>query len=363
MPIDELAPGVAHGDARAEGRDGRGGCCNGERTGQPLRRERGGQNERESASRGHEKHAGETLVPIDRGVADDRFDAILLGIPGPQRDQRAAYDDGLKKRRDQERASCDRAAEQSDDERRHDDGDDNGDPPMGCGRWRRGAEARTLQCPFVVVHDEIGHPALGAPSDKGSTTKQVVDMAAEFEPDPPFDVGPRASVEAGVLLMIAALLSLDLLSDARTGKSLLHVTFELAATLVALLALVFVWRIWARARRGLEGRIVRLRGQLDASRAEAGRWKAEARDALAGLGAAIDQQCDRWNLTEAERSVALLLLKGLSFKEIAAARHTSERTARQQALAVYKKAGLAGRAELAAFFLEDLLLPSEHPAP
>ena len=52
------------------------------------------------------------------------------------------------------------------------------------------------------------------------------------------------------------------------------------------------------------------------------------------------------------------MLKGLSFKEIAPVRGTSERTVRQQALAVYAKAGLAGRAELAAFFLEDLLVPA-----
>ena len=39
-------------------------------------------------------------------------------------------------------------------------------------------------------------------------------------------------------------------------------------------------------------------------------------------------------------------------------RGAGERTVRQQALAVYAKAGLAGRAELAAFFLEDLLVPS-----
>jgi DNA-binding NarL/FixJ family response regulator len=57
--------------------------------------------------------------------------------------------------------------------------------------------------------------------------------------------------------------------------------------------------------------------------------------------------------------VGLLLLKGLSLKEAAEARQTSERTVRQQALAVYRKAGLAGRAELAAFFLEDLLLPRD----
>ena len=37
----------------------------------------------------------------------------------------------------------------------------------------------------------------------------------------------------------------------------------------------------------------------------------------------------------------------------------TEATARQQARAVYKKAGLSGRNDLAAFSLEDLWLPGE----
>lgn len=55
--------------------------------------------------------------------------------------------------------------------------------------------------------------------------------------------------------------------------------------------------------------------------------------------------------------MALLLLKGLSLKEIAAVRATSERTIRAQAAALYTKAGVTGRAALSAFFLEDLLSP------
>jgi DNA-binding CsgD family transcriptional regulator len=78
---------------------------------------------------------------------------------------------------------------------------------------------------------------------------------------------------------------------------------------------------------------------------------------LNGLGEAIDAQFSRWNLTEAEREVALLLLKGLSLKEIAAIRVTAERTVRAQARSLYNKAGLTGRAALSAFFLEDLLAP------
>ncbi|MGE3975871.1 MAG: helix-turn-helix transcriptional regulator, partial [Bdellovibrionales bacterium] len=55
-------------------------------------------------------------------------------------------------------------------------------------------------------------------------------------------------------------------------------------------------------------------------------------------------------------------LKGLSLKEIAGVRNTTEKTARVQSTAIYSKAGLSGRSELSAFFLEDLLLPenSQH---
>ena len=38
-------------------------------------------------------------------------------------------------------------------------------------------------------------------------------------------------------------------------------------------------------------------------------------------------------------------------------RGTHEKTVRAQSASIYAKAGLAGRSELAAFFLEDLLVP------
>jgi len=99
---------------------------------------------------------------------------------------------------------------------------------------------------------------------------------------------------------------------------------------------------------------------LDAARIQGGQWREETRALLKGLGEAIDRQFLTWKLTEAERDVGLLILKGLSLKEIAAMRVTSERTIRAQARSIYAKAGLSGRAALSAFFLEDLLAPIEH---
>jgi DNA-binding CsgD family transcriptional regulator len=99
---------------------------------------------------------------------------------------------------------------------------------------------------------------------------------------------------------------------------------------------------------------------LDVARIQGRQWRDETRVLLKGLGEAIDRQFLTWKLTEAERNVGLLILKGLSLKEIAEVRVTSERTIRAQARSIYAKAGLSGRAALSAFFLEDLLAPSEH---
>jgi DNA-binding NarL/FixJ family response regulator len=88
-------------------------------------------------------------------------------------------------------------------------------------------------------------------------------------------------------------------------------------------------------------------------------WRLRAEELLRGLGEEIDAQLRRWKLTAAERQVAVLLLKGYGHKEIAALLERSERTIRQHAVSVYRKSGLSGRAELSAFFLEDLLLPPD----
>lgn len=153
-----------------------------------------------------------------------------------------------------------------------------------------------------------------------------------------------------VLALVAVFIATDVVTDVVSGTATTHIVLQ---TLAALVAAPLVFLVWRRARR----RVEHLEQDLSRSRMEADRWRTEARDALEGLSLAIDHQFDRWGLTPAEREVGLLLLKGLSLKEIADARATSERTAREQARAVYRKSDLGGRAELAAFFLEDLLAP------
>ncbi len=81
----------------------------------------------------------------------------------------------------------------------------------------------------------------------------------------------------------------------------------------------------------------------------------ELRAKLGGASEHIDSEFKKWSLTTSETEIGWLLLKGLSFKEIAKARGTSERTVRHQAQSVYSKSGLNSRSDLAAYFFEDFV--------
>lgn len=150
----------------------------------------------------------------------------------------------------------------------------------------------------------------------------------------------------GLFLLIAVLIGWDLSTDYEDGVDPWHLFAEAAVVLLATLGVAFLLR-----------QVQSTRAELDRAREAAMRWRQQNQAILRGLGAAIEEQFARWQLTPAESAVALMLLKGFSHKEIAALRETSERTIREQARAVYRKAGLSGRASLSAFFLEDLLLP------
>ena len=96
--------------------------------------------------------------------------------------------------------------------------------------------------------------------------------------------------------------------------------------------------------------------------AQGNQWRDQRRTEIAALGEAIEDQFRQWRLSAAEIDIAGLMLKGASLKEIALARDTSEATIRQQAQSVYRKSGLSGRTELAAYFLESLFTTAEDRA-
>jgi DNA-binding CsgD family transcriptional regulator len=170
-------------------------------------------------------------------------------------------------------------------------------------------------------------------------------------PDPP---APQLRLPFTLLLLaIVVGGAVDLALDAPQDWSSFHVVYEVALIVAALLMVAWLWR----GRWEAEASAGALRRTLAERQAERDAWRSRARRALEGLGTAVQEQFDAWRLTPAEREVALLLLKGQGHKQIAAATGRSERTVRQHAVSVYQKSRLQGRAELAAFFLEDLGVP------
>ena len=83
----------------------------------------------------------------------------------------------------------------------------------------------------------------------------------------------------------------------------------------------------------------------------------------------MSQHFTDWRLTPAERDVAVFLVNGLSTRDIAELRGTSEGTSKAQTNAIYRKAAVTGRTQLLSTFIEDLmddvLLPEDpqRPAP
>jgi DNA-binding CsgD family transcriptional regulator len=168
----------------------------------------------------------------------------------------------------------------------------------------------------------------------------------------------------GMRLVLAVVLAaivvggvVDLVLDAPESWLSGHVLYELGLIAAGVGGAIWLWGNWKRAVESASS----LRRSLAERQAERDVWRERAAQSLEGLGRAVSQQFADWGFTPAEREVAVLLLKGQSHKEIAAATGRSERTVRQHAVAAYHKAGVGGRAELAAFFLGDLTLPASSP--
>ncbi|MEI6097447.1 MAG: helix-turn-helix transcriptional regulator [Alphaproteobacteria bacterium] len=69
----------------------------------------------------------------------------------------------------------------------------------------------------------------------------------------------------------------------------------------------------------------------------------------------LEERFAEWNLTPAERDVALFAIKGMSTAEISVLRTTSEGTVKAQTNAIYRKAGVSGRSQLLSLFIDDLM--------
>ncbi|HRJ51584.1 MAG TPA: LuxR C-terminal-related transcriptional regulator [Candidatus Thiothrix moscowensis] len=155
------------------------------------------------------------------------------------------------------------------------------------------------------------------------------------------------------LLVIVTLLNVyDFYNDYQESEhSRIHLLVEALIILVSVVGIsVLMHELWQRQQE-----TENLRKQLSITRADLNETNSKLRQASRQYSEVIQEQLGKWELTPSEQEVALLLLKGLSFEEIAGVRDTKEKTVRQQATAIYRKSGLNGRHEFAAWFFEDFL--------
>lgn len=69
----------------------------------------------------------------------------------------------------------------------------------------------------------------------------------------------------------------------------------------------------------------------------------------------LEERFTTWDLTPAERDVAMLAIKGFSTQDMAGLRGVSDGTIKAQTAAIYRKAGVSGRPQLLSLFIDELI--------
>jgi len=165
----------------------------------------------------------------------------------------------------------------------------------------------------------------------------------------------RTRIKETTLILVLALVALasgaDLVADFSHGADNDHIIKEVIVVIISTLAIA--WLLWGQHQQRLEIRT--LQQELASASSPQTPPKKYVLEARQRLGTVVMQQFSEWLLTGSEIEVGWLLLKGLSLKEIALLRNTQEKTVRQQASSIYKKAGVSGRHAFSAWFIEDIL--------
>lgn len=160
------------------------------------------------------------------------------------------------------------------------------------------------------------------------------------------------------MVLICLVIGWDVFIDIRAGLPLSHVVHEILILAFCLVLVIFQARVIIRQKNKIDLAESALANAIQ-SREE---FQRKAMRFSAEFSAAVSQQFAFWRLTESERDIAILIIKGMSMKEIAEDRSSRESTVRQQAMAIYRKANLENRQQLVSFFLEDLFSANDQEA-
>ena len=124
---------------------------------------------------------------------------------------------------------------------------------------------------------------------------------------------------------------------AYTTSDLVHLIFEMIAVLALVIAII---EMMGNMRR-LRSDKLRQANQL--------KYLHEDFDEL------VHKKFTAWDLTPAERDVALMMLRGLTIEQISDLRNVSKGTVKVQSHKIMQKADVASRVELMSLFLDEFM--------
>lgn len=177
----------------------------------------------------------------------------------------------------------------------------------------------------------------------------------------------KRSISLIGFLIFTLLISYDLYLEFQivsdTGKLNQAQLMELAIFILGAFSFFYLWSITkidhnkTNKLNQNKNEMIQLRTDRDQLRFDRDHWKNQSARFIQEFQDYIYTHFTNWGFTDAEKDIGILLLKGLSLKEVASIRGVTEKTIRNQTLAIYSKSSLSGRHELSAFFLEELLKP------
>jgi DNA-binding CsgD family transcriptional regulator len=215
---------------------------------------------------------------------------------------------------------------------------------------------------------QIGRTAQSDRSDRTGTKAAVIDQIVEHR-----KMGIMNKKNAGLAALrpkLGSSLGTGLSSNLSTGLGLGLVllqclcggyfTWEILASIFDLPSLPLRWQTRELVELGacaglILGAFTSLRLSLSAQAAKA-RADHAHRLTAGEFTDAVEEFFARIELTEAERDVTWLMLKGMSTSEIAALRETKQGTVKAQSTAIYRKAGVSGKSQLFSQLVEELLM-------
>lgn len=166
-------------------------------------------------------------------------------------------------------------------------------------------------------------------------------------------IASRQGLFSVFVLFVFASSAIEIAYEFGDGETIVTMADDILWFVVS--AVVLTVLLYERRQQQIE--LGYLSGQLSSARGKLAKLDAKSKELASQYRAVMQKQFEAWSLSASEQDIVILMLKGLSFREIAALRQTRDKTVRQQASSIYRKAGVSGRNELIAWLFDDLLEP------